>query len=343
MTVPASPSTPSVAQQSALNDLLPAIRAHFSESNAPDTYAGDWSWEKINHGGSDREFYRVARESEKWIVMHYSPAREENSLYADIAAFLRKLGVNIPRLLHHDPDNHLIVVEDLGEVSLHTVFHKNPAAPEVEALYAKALDQVNLLHRQTQAPVKTMPGFDEKLYRWERTYFFDNLVERFAGIQLPPDERAEIEIECERRAQELLKEPLCLIHRDFQSQNLMIRDGDVWLIDFQGMRSGHAAYDVASLLYDPYVHLTPQQRHSLLKHYISISHHDTRFEEMFYRAAVQRLMQALGAYGFLGLARDKKSFLQHIPQGLQNLTQALAQIDSSPHTLRLLRQIEHRR
>ncbi len=340
MTVPASPSTSSVFCNSGLNDLLQAVSAHFDETASADTFVGEWTWQKINHGGSDREFYRVTHDQEKWIVMHYSPVREENSLYADIAQFLRKSRINVPKLVHHDASKNLIILEDLGDLSLHAVFHQNPTSPGIETLYSKALDQIHLLHAQSQSPVKMMPGFDEKLYRWERTYFLDNLVERFAGITLLPDERAEIELECEQFARELLKEPLCLIHRDFQSQNLMVRNDEIWLIDFQGMRFGHAAYDVASLLYDPYVALSPQQRRNLLKHSISIGQRNDRFEEIFYRAAAQRLMQALGAYGFLGLVKGKRAFLQHIPQGLHNLMEAFAQLGSCPHTARLLRRIE---
>jgi aminoglycoside/choline kinase family phosphotransferase len=91
------------------------------------------------------------------------------------------------------------------------------------------------------------------------------------------------------------------VHRDFQSQNIIIRQGQAYLIDFQGMRPGLAEYDLASLLYDPYVQLSAAERAELLEFYRGEAEIiDPAYEEKFRLCAMQRLMQALGAYGYLG-------------------------------------------
>ena len=54
----------------------------------------------------------------------------------------------------------------------------------------------------------------------------------------------------------MLGEPQVLLHRDFQAANIKIHHGACHWIDFQGMRLGAAGYDIASLLYDPYVEYT---------------------------------------------------------------------------------------
>ena len=114
--------------------------------------------------------------------------------------------------------------------------------------------------------------------------------------------------------------PRVLVHRDFQSQNIILRDGQAYLIDFQGMRPGLAEYDLASLLHDPYVRLTNSERAELLDFYRATAEvNDAEFLEKVRLCAMQRLMQALGAYGFLGLVKGRKDFLQHIPKAVRSL------------------------
>src|SRR5208337_2062155 len=117
----------------------------------------------------------------------------------------------------------------------------------------------------------------------------------------------------------------CLIHRDLQSRNVMIRDGAPFFIDFQGMRNGCASYDLGSLLCDPYVSLSDADREELLSFYYGLSKQDVdrvAFDNAFWEASAQRLMQALGAYGFLGLEKGLDDFIAHIPAGLDNLLRA---------------------
>jgi N-acetylmuramate 1-kinase len=309
-----------------------------AEAHLQKHLTGSLQWEPITHGGSDRDFFRVRSDSGKsLILMRYSDSREENALYAEIARFLTGIQVHVPQLIFNDSASRLIGLEDLGELSLHAFFYQNSGSEKVVDFYKTALDQARLLHQHSSTTVPTMNGFDEKLYHWERNYFFDNLVERWGKIQLSETERSAFDREGHQLSVELMAVPRCLIHRDFQSQNLIVCNGTIWLIDFQGMRLGHAVYDVASLLYDPYVPLKPSLRKTLLRQYAESAKADvSAFEMQFYRAAVQRLMQALGAYGFLGLVKGKREFLTHIPQGLENLKDALENLGNMPKTLNLV-------
>ncbi|HST29416.1 MAG TPA: phosphotransferase, partial [Chthoniobacterales bacterium] len=127
-------------------------------------------------------------------------------------------------------------------------------------------------------------------------------------------------------AEDLAQRPRVLVHRDFQSQNILMRNGQAHLIDFQGMRPGLAQYDLASLLYDPYVDLTVVERNELLEHYCG-KKPDGDFLRTLRLCAMQRLMQALGAYGFLGLVKGHQHFLQHIPKAVNSLREVVAEID----------------
>ena len=108
----------------------------------------------------------------------------------------------------------------------------------------------------------------------------------------------------------------------------MVREGRVAFIDFQGMRAGLAGYDVASLLYDPYIEMSEAERAELSDFYFEAAGLSDRegWEEELRACARQRLMQALGAYGFLGRVKGKTSFLGHIPVAAERLA-ALCQPD----------------
>ncbi len=166
--------------------------------------------------------------------------------------------------------------------------------------------------------------FNAALYVWEQNYFFENCLGRYFKI----DDAKLAELAAlpalNEIAERLASLPRVLVHRDFQSQNILIRNGQAYLIDFQGMRPGLAEYDLASLLYDPYVDLSQAERAELIEHYrgrqtengLTI---DGDFDDTLRLCAMQRLMQALGAYGFLGLVKGHKEFLQYIPAAMKSL------------------------
>ncbi len=178
-----------------------------------------------------------------------------------------------------------------------------------------------------------MDGFGPDLYRWERNYFRDHFVRDLCGIELEPSFERELEAELAGLAGRLAGTVHCLVHRDLQSQNVMIRDGKPFLIDFQGMRFGSPFYDLGSLLCDPYVEFSRSEQEDLLFFYYGLWKWDldsVTFENSFWEASAQRLMQALGAYGFLGLKKGLKAFLEHIPAGLRNLHRAASQVAALP-------------
>jgi aminoglycoside/choline kinase family phosphotransferase len=211
-----------------------------------------------------------------------------------------------------------------------------------------------MIHRLHSFPEKNFPSdrvmlmesFGPDLYRWEQDYFRDHFVRDVCGIKLEPSFEREIEIELSALAERLLGTIRCLVHRDLQSQNVMIHDGEPFLIDFQGMRFGSPFYDLGSLLCDPYVDFSESERDELLLFCYRLWSYKggilskvegskwnldwTTFQNIFREASAQRLMQALGAYGFLGLKKELKAYFEHIPAGLRNLHLAASQVASLP-------------
>src|SRR5262249_1241589 len=170
------------------------------------------------------------------------------------------------------------------------------------------------------------------LYRWEQKYFFNNCLGRNFTI----NDAARKELAALPRLREIAKHlasfPRVLVHRDFQSQNIIIQNSHPNLIDFQGMRPALAEYDLASLLFDPYVELLSAERFELIRYYRQKQAENGRaverqFDNTLQLCAMQRLMQALGAYGFLGLVRGREHFLEYIPRAVCSLREIVAKID----------------
>ena len=296
----------------------------------------------LSRGGSDRSYWRIRYGDRRSAVfVHYHPDRKENHYYVAIAAFLHGIGVTVPRMIHGDAARCFIMMEDLGDKDLWS-YRDAPWAVR-QAYYQKALTLIHKLHAFScgDFPSRTVPlmeGFGPPLYRWERDYFRDHFVQAVCGIEISPPFAEDLEAELSFLAERLGKTGDVLIHRDFQSQNIMICMDEPVLIDFQGMRFGSFFYDLGSLLYDPYVFFTDDERLELLRYYYRLSSPGfdwLEFQDLFWAAAVQRLMQALGAYGFLGLKRGRQEFLTHVANGLTNLIDASTRAKSLPLLKRL--------
>jgi len=296
----------------------------------------DFQYDPINKGGSDRTFYRVRLpDGQTFIFMQYGTEVDENAFWADINRFLTDLSIPVPRIIAYDYRQHLLLIEDLGNTDLYALrtqpWHRR------RPYYLKVLSEIHRLHRY---PLSDLPpamklsnGYDRALYMWEHNYFRENFMEAVCRMELSDVQFRELTAEWCALIDRLQSVPACLIHRDFQSQNIMIRNDRPVFIDFQGMRKGNFYYDLGSLICDPYVPFTQTERNELISFYYRIlqpAYSLDQFTEHFWEASSQRLMQALGAYGFLGLKKGKTDFLAHTESGIRNLIAATSQSEQLP-------------
>ncbi len=310
-------------------------------------------FEVLAQDGSDRAYYRLLHadgSATGVVVMHYGTERAENLAFAPITLLLHSFAVACPRLLAADADRHLLWLEDLGTEDLYALADK-PWESVRRPLYEKTLIEVAKLHALTPdrlAGLGDLPPFerpfDAGLYRWEQNYFFDNFAPHFSAADSETVAALREDPALAELVSRLAEFPRCLVHRDFQSRNILVRDGDSFLIDYQGMRLGRPEYDLASLLYDPYVPIGETERRNLFDFYcehLAATHPEAPApsRETFLDCAVQRLMQALGAYGYLGIVKQKRHFLASVPPAVQNLHSV---IDQRPalETLRPILQLK---
>ena len=311
--------------------LLRQTRIHFPRFDADEVNISP-----IEKGGSDRKFYRVrCSPDQSLILVKYNLEREENRHYVEIAHFLERNGIRAPKIYFHDTGEGLIWIEDLGERDLFS--YRDESWLVRRAFYESALDEVAKLHSLPDSSRESIRAelpaeFNAALYLWEQHYFLENALGRVFHVEPATWEKLAALPALHAIAQQLDALPRSLVHRDFQSQNIIMRHGQAHLIDFQGMRPGLAQYDLASLLYDPYVELSAEERAELVAYYrerqqasgISV---DPDFDRILQLCAMQRLMQALGAYGFLGLVKEHKAFLSYIPVALDSLRSVVATVD----------------
>ena len=276
---------------------------------------------KVAKGASTRAFYRFSKGGEKLVGCFYSDLLRENFLYAPIAEFLCGCGVPVPKILFHDAHKKIIVMEDAGARDIGEL-----PPEERQGAYFAALRAAKILHTKASEkfaanPIELCPPFDADLYRWEQDYFYRECAQGVFGINIPrPDPDFEV------LTRRLLDFPRRLLFRDFQSQNVMVSEGgDIRVIDFQGMRLGNPFYDVASLLFDPYVEkLGGEFIDEALGEYLNFLP-DASFpgfaesREMLNFAGVERLLQALGAYGFLSAKKGKTEYVKYFAPAAANL------------------------
>jgi aminoglycoside/choline kinase family phosphotransferase len=254
-----------------------------------------------------------------FIGIHWTDERPDNDNFLPVAHFLKKARLRVPEILHENAKRRVALVEDLGDVDLHSL--KDRPFAEREPYYRSALEQVDrLFYAKPPKDFELMPPFDAALYRWEQEYFFDHLVEDHLGLNA--DELRANPVFTDL-AERLGSGARHLVHRDFQSQNLLIKDDKVYLIDFQGLRRGRQEYDLASLIFDPYMDHSADEREHLLEIWEEIA--DERPETtLFHQCAAQRLMQALGAYGNILKKRGDDWYRPHIAVASRLLAEVTA-------------------
>jgi len=325
--------------------MLPEKLIEQTVSRFPRYANGKIRIDALEKGGSDRKYYRIrVTDEHSLILVRYGESREENRYYCAIAEFLAGMGIHVPEIYHHDEQERLIWMEDLGETDLWAYRgFRGEGWENLRRYYGLALDEMVALHMRGhealgEAELTLQAEFNEELYAWEQSYFFENCAERVFGRSEGPAADAEPLREIARLLGEKRR---VLVHRDFQSQNVLIDRGEAWLIDFQGLRPGLPQYDLASLVYDPYMGLGSDEREELIEVYIEKTldaggEIEVDFRKTLDLCGMQRLMQALGAYGFLGLVRERTAFLEHIPAALESLREVLDRIPELPATRNLV-------
>jgi aminoglycoside/choline kinase family phosphotransferase len=291
----------------------------------------------LKSDASDRKLFRLSAASRTAIGV-VNPDAQENRAFLEFSRHFKKCGLPVPEIYAEELDRGIYLEEDLGDTTLFQFLSANrtEGGPSRETLdlYRKV---VELLPRFQIEAGRTLNydvcyprfSFDQQSMMWDLNYFKYYFL-RLAKI--PFSEQA-LEDDFERFSGFLLQaERRFFLYRDFQSRNIMVRDGEPCFIDYQGGRRGALQYDVASLLYDAKADLPFEVRDELVERYLEAAAtlepiDRTAFLAYYPGFVYIRIMQAMGAYGLRGFYERKQHFLASIPYAIRNLEYLLRTAD----------------
>jgi aminoglycoside/choline kinase family phosphotransferase len=280
-------------------------------------------------GGSGRVIVRLGGRGSSAIGILGS-VREENAAFLEFSKHFRRHGLPVPEVYEEDLNLGAYLEEDLGDITLFDFLgaHRSgdAIAPEAVEAYRKVVAVLPRFQVQAGRDLNykvcyPRSSFDRQSIAWDLNYFKYYFL-RLAGV--PFNEQA-LELDFGRLTKFLLAAPRdYFLYRDFQSRNVMLKDGQPYFLDYQGGRKGALQYDIASLLYDGKADLPAQLRQELLDDYLDrlggfIDVKRDAFMEHYYAYVYVRILQALGAYGFRGFYERKAHFLQSVPYAMKNL------------------------
>lgn len=296
------------------------------------------------HGdGSNRRFFRIYRKGEPVCVL-VLPAGDDDKDIAEsrsawmIGSHLRTHSVPLPDIYGWDEETGLLLFEDLGDVRLHDLVTAKKKdflqqGEDLPALYCQVVKE--LAHMQFKGAVDfdeswcwDSPRYDQQLMlERESGYFLRAFWQGLLGKAIVEDVHKELE-DIAKKASEARAD--YFLHRDFQCRNIMLKNGCVRFIDFQGGRMGPLGYDLASLLIDPYAELSVSLQDELLECYIAeitffATIEKNRFIDHYNFLAFQRNMQIVGAFSYLYKVQNKVFFVDYIRPALSSLAARLQQ------------------
>ncbi len=296
---------------------------------APDSVA------RISAGGSNRRYIRMSSAAASAIAS-IGTVKAENKAFLYMSRHLAAEGLNVPQIYYASRDGMSYLQQDLGDLSLAGALKRESASGRYGAS-AKALlaDVVGTLPDIQYKGGRGMDWsvcypsqcFDARMVEWDLSYF------KYCFLKLTSfeiDEEA-LQDDFDALSRQLLSVPCdCFMYRDFQSRNVMVKDGEPWLIDFQGGRKGPFYYDVASFLWQAKANYPESLRQELLEEYLKGLRKYQPIDEKYFYAQLRhfvlfRTMQVLGAYGFRGYFEKKPHFIQSVPFAIENLRQLLKQ------------------
>ena len=287
---------------------------------------------ELPSSGSNRRYFRLS--GEPTLIGVVGTSVEENEAFIYMAKHFKEKNLPVPEVLIVSDDHIAYLQEDLGDTILYNVIEKGRLtsvfSEEEKKLLVKTIrklpdvqfagaDGMDFRHCYPS------PGFDARSIMWDLNYFKYCFL-KATGLDFL---EGKLEDDFQRLTDVLLRSSSAtFMYRDFQSRNVMIKDGEPWFIDFQGGRKGPVYYDVASFLWQAKANFPNSLRQELLKEYIDalrkyIPVNEDYFYSQLHHFVLFRTLQVLGAYGFRGYFEKKPHFMQSVPFAIANLRELL--------------------
>lgn len=305
---------------SILSDLYLSVKA-----KRPETIV------ELPSSGSNRRYFRLSgKNGTDSIIGVIGTSDDENKAFIYMARHFGEQNLPVPEVLAVSDDGMAYIQTDLGNSLLFQEIEKGRLTRSFSATEKELLAKtIRRLPDIQFAGAKDMDfsvcypvdSFDERSIMWDLNYFKYCFL-KATGLDFS---EGKLEDDFQAMAKVLMQSATdTFMYRDFQSRNVMIRDGEPWFIDFQGGRRGPFYYDVASFLWQAKANLPDSLRHDLLMEYLHAVNKYYPIGEKEFLANLRhfvlfRTLQVLGAYGFRGYFEKKPHFMQSVPYAIENL------------------------
>jgi aminoglycoside/choline kinase family phosphotransferase len=280
--------------------------------------------------GSDRQIIRLKSKRVPPVIGIINGHLGENRAFFNFSEHFIKFRLNVPEIYAISKDEKSYLMEDLGNTTLYDKIKSNPEGSfgqEETELYQNVINELVRFQIEAGRSIDysycyQYAEFGKENIEQDLNYFKERFLSNFYNSTLDEEKLGkEFEI-LETHALDASRE--YFLYRDFQSRNIMLKDNKLYFIDYQSGRKGALQYDLASLLYDARANIPQDIREKLIEYYILqakkyISMDETEFRNRFWFFAVIRILQAMGAYGYLGIVKGRKKFLKSIPYALKNI------------------------
>lgn len=283
---------------------------------------------------STRKYYRVVVDNQSLVLMKWDPFQPEKYPFISVLNHFAEAGVHVPKIIDMSAKDGLVLLEDLGDLTLERKFWEQKEPENSFPYYKLAIDEIIKIHYPASNLKKTCTAFDIEFntekFVWEMNYGKENLIKGVLGYDLPEKVDREIVAIFTKISEILHKEPKYISHRDYHSRNLMIKFDRMCVIDFQDARMGPVQYDLVSLIKDSYVDISDEFGQKILNYYFErakeynksfdVKHFNTIYELQ----SIQRCFKACGSFASFFHQREDRRYLKYLTPTLKRVLKSLA-------------------
>lgn len=283
---------------------------------------------------STRKYYRIIHDDTSWVLMKWDPYVPEDYPFLSVLNHFANSGVHVPSVVAQSPAEGLVLLEDLGDLTLERKYWENQNQENIIFFYKMALDEILKIHG-TATQNKTnctafKVQFDTEKLLWEMNYGKENLILGILKFQLNEKTERELEKAFTQISETLHREPKVICHRDYHSRNLMLKLDKMFVIDFQDARMGPIQYDLVSLFKDSYIDMSDETTAQLMDYYLDQARSflgpqfsREHFNQIYEVQSLQRCFKACGSFASFYHQRGDHRYLKYLTPTLKRVLKGL--------------------
>lgn len=315
-----------------IRDLAPDLYSFLK----PHLQSANYSVYQLAGDASARKYYRIIDNEKTYVLMQWEPFNEETYPFISVQRHFKEAQVNVPEIIASCGKTGVLLLEDLGDLTLERKYWESSQPENSWHFYQKALDEIIKIHtKATQLKINSTAKqieFDVPKFVWELNYAKDNLIEGLLNYKLSPNLKTEVDLVFKSIAETLYQEPKVICHRDYHSRNLMIKLNDIYVIDFQDARMGPVQYDLVSLLKDSYVDISDEYAEKMLQYYFDNCQNLVKrtqdsydnFYNIYELQSIQRCFKACGSFSSFMNSRQDRRYLKYLTPTLKRVMKSLS-------------------